>query len=44
MKCLQIKKMWDQDLTGIEGLEKAVTEDLEKIRREGVKAAYAGCL
>lgn len=44
MKCLQIKKMWDQDLTGIEGLEKAVTEDLEKIRREGAKAAYAGCL
>ena len=38
------KKMWDQDLTGIEGLEKAVTEDLEKIRREGAKAAYAGCL
>ena len=24
--------------------EKAVTEDLEKIRREGAKAAYAGCL
>lgn len=38
------KKMWDQDLTRIEGLEKAVTEDLEKIRREGAKAAYAGCL
>ena len=38
------KKMWDQDLTGIEGLDKAVTEDLEKIRREGAKAAYAGCL
>ena len=38
------KKMWDQDLTGIEGLEKAVIEDLEKIRREGAKAAYAGCL
>ena len=38
------KKMWDQDLTGIKGLEKAVTEDLEKIRREGAKAAYAGCL
>ena len=38
------KKMWDKELTGIEGLEIAVTEDLEKIRREGAKAAYAGCL
>ena len=37
-------QMWDQDLTGIEGLEKAVTEDLEKIRREGAKAAYESCL
>lgn len=38
------EKMWDQDLTKIEGLEKAVVDDLVKIREEGAKAAYASCL
>lgn len=38
------EKMWDQDLTKIDGLEKKVKEDLIKIRKEGVKAAYASCL
>lgn len=38
------EKMWEQDLTKIEGLENAVVEDLIKIRREGAKAAYESCL
>ena len=38
------EKMWEQDLTKIEGLEKAVVEDLVKIRKEGAKAAYESCL
>ena len=38
------ENMWEQDLTKIEGLEKAVVEDLIKIRREGAKAAYESCL
>lgn len=37
-------RMWDQDLTAIAGLEEAVTAGLKKIRTEGAKAAYAGCL
>ncbi|MDY2814920.1 MAG: tagaturonate reductase, partial [Dorea sp.] len=41
---LSNNKMWDQDLTVIEGLEAAVIEDLIKIRTEGAKAAYASCL
>ena len=39
------EKMWDQDLTQIEGLEaKAVVADLKLIREKGAKAAYASCL
>ena len=38
------EKMWGRDLTGVAGLEAAVTADLEKIRTEGALAAYAGCL
>ena len=38
------EKMWEQDLTKIEELEKAVVEDLVKIRKEGAKAAYESCL
>ena len=38
------EKMWDQDLTKISGLEETVVSDLKKIRTEGAKAAYAGCL
>lgn len=38
------KKMWDQDLTQIQNLEKTVVDDLKKIRTEGAKAAFAGCL
>lgn len=38
------EKMWDQDLTQIEGLEAQVVENLKKIRTEGAKAAYASCL
>jgi tagaturonate reductase len=37
-------KMWDQDLTAIDGLKDAVVNDLNKIRTEGAKAAYASCL
>lgn len=37
-------QMWDQDLTAVEGLEAAVIAGLKKIRTEGAKAAYAGCL
>lgn len=38
------EKMWNQDLSKIEGLEEAVIVDLKKIREEGAKAAYASCL
>ena len=38
------EQMWDQDLTKIEGLEKAVVDGLKKIRTEGALAAYASCL
>lgn len=38
------EKMWGQDLTQIKDLEKTVAADLKKIRKEGAKAAYAGCL
>ncbi len=37
-------RMWDQDLSKIDGLAETVTADLIKIRREGAKAAYASCL
>ena len=38
------EKMWDQDLTKIEGLEAKVVENLKKIHTEGARAAYASCL
>lgn len=38
------KQMWDMDLTEIEGFEAAVLKNLELIRTEGAKAAYATCL
>jgi len=38
------EKMWDQDLTKIEGLQEEVTKDVRMIREEGAKAAYASCL
>ena len=41
---LSNQKMWDQDLTEIAGLTEQVTAGLKKIRGEGAKAAYAGCL
>ena len=41
---LSNEKMWDQDLTKIEGLESAVVANLKLIRTEGVKKAYASCL
>ncbi|MDE6961912.1 MAG: tagaturonate reductase, partial [Lachnospiraceae bacterium] len=37
-------RMWDQDLTAVEGLEEAVTAGLKKIRTEGARAAYQSCL
>ena len=37
-------QMWDQDLTQIPGLEELVAGDLELIRKEGAKAAYAAVL
>lgn len=37
-------RMWDQDLTAIEGLEAAVAVNLKKIRTEGARAAYESCL
>ena len=37
-------KMWDQDLTKIAGLEKAVADGLRKIRSEGAEEAYRSCL
>lgn len=41
---LSNKKMWDQDLTQIEGLEEKVLKDLELIRTEGAEAAYKSVL
>ena len=38
------EQMWDQDLTQISGLETAVLANLNTIRTEGAKAAYASCL
>ena len=38
------EQMWDQDLTQISGLETAVLANLNTIRTEGAKAAYAPCL
>ncbi len=38
------EQMWDQDLTGVDGLEAAVLADLTKIRTEGAEAAFASCL
>ena len=38
------EQMWDQDLTRIAGLEEKVLADLEMIRKDGAKAAYASCL
>ena len=38
------EQMWDQDLTGIKGLEAAVLADLGKIRTDGAEAAFASCL
>ena len=37
-------RMWDQDLTAIEGLEETVIKDLALIRTEGAEAAYASVL
>jgi tagaturonate reductase len=37
-------KMWDQDLTKIDGLEELVLKDLVLIRTEGAEAAYKSCL
>ena len=41
---LENEKMWDQDLTKIEGLYDTVLADLTLIRKEGAKAAYASVL
>ena len=41
---LSSESMWGQDLTAVEGLEKAVTEDLKIIRNDGVLALYRQCL
>ena len=41
---LSNEKMWDQDLTKIEGLYDTVLADLTKIRTEGAEAAYASVL
>ena len=41
---LSNEKMWDQDLTKIEGLEDEVVRDLVMIREEGAKSAYKSCL
>ena len=37
-------QMWGQDLTAIEGFEKATVENLKLIREKGAEAAYASCL
>ncbi len=38
------EQMWGQDLTQVEGFEAATVKNLELIRKEGAKAAYASCL
>lgn len=38
------EQMWGQDLTKVEGFEAATVRNLELIRKEGAKAAYAACL
>lgn len=38
------EQMWGQDLTKVEGFEAATVKNLELIRKEGAKAAYAACL
>lgn len=38
------ESMWGQDLTAVEGLEKAVTEGLKTIRRDGAAALFRSCL
>ena len=37
-------KMWGQDLAAIPGLEKAVTDGLRTIRRDGAKELFRSCL
>lgn len=38
------EKMWGEDLSQIEGLEKKVTKNLLNIRENGAEKAYASCL
>ncbi len=38
------ERMWDQDLTKIDGLEDKVVENLTLIREKGAKAAFGTCL
>ena len=38
------EKIWGEDLSQIEGLEKKVTENLLNIRENGAEKAYASCL
>lgn len=38
------EKMWGQDLTAVDGLEKAVAEGLKTIRRDGAKELFRSCL
>jgi tagaturonate reductase len=38
------ESFWGQDLTAVEGLEKAVADGLNKIRKDGAKALYSSCL
>ena len=41
---LAYEKMWGCDLTQLPGLEKQVLEDLQLIRQQGTKKAFASCL
>lgn len=41
---LSDEKMWDQDLTNLDGVEAQVVKDLKMIREEGALAAYKSCL
>jgi tagaturonate reductase len=41
---LSSEKMWGQDLTAVDGLEKAVAEGLRTIRRDGAKELFRKCL
>ena len=38
------EKLWDQDLTKILDFEAVTVKNVEMIRKEGAKAAYASCL